>query len=99
MSKTTLDESLECLYRIAADTELKADRSDPYAFDGVAEAKQATLRWVADEVVGEMEETVRTKPFNFTADAIISSDIRARNSLRAEQREILSQHGYKGGQR
>lgn len=40
-----IDEILERLYRIAADTELKADRFDPYAFDGVAEAKQAILDW------------------------------------------------------
>ena len=40
-----LDEILERLYRIAADTELAADRFDPYAFNGVTEAKQAILDW------------------------------------------------------
>ena len=35
-----LDEILERLYRIAADTELAADRCDPYAFNGVSETKQ-----------------------------------------------------------
>ena len=46
-----LDKVLERLYRIAADTELAADRFDPYSFNGVSEAKQAITSLIKELVV------------------------------------------------
>ena len=42
--------------------------------------KQAILRWVADEIVGEISQ----------------EDSNGRYNLKTEQRKILAQHGYKG---
>ena len=57
------------------------------------EAKQAILRWVADEVIGEDEEIVHYK----TMQADNVNQI-IRNSQRQKQRNILARHGYKGGE-
>lgn len=55
--------------------------------------KQAILRWVADEVIGEDEEIVHYK----TMQADNVNQI-IRNSQRQKQRNILARHGYKEGE-
>lgn len=50
------------------------------------QAKQAILRWVADEVIGEDQPD-------------IGESSHERNILRRQLREILAEHGYKGDQR
>ena len=57
------------------------------------DAKQAILRWVADEVIGEDEEIVHHKTMQANNDNQI-----IRNSQRQKQRNILARHGYKGGE-
>ena len=57
------------------------------------EAKQAILRWVADEVIGDDEEIVHHKTIQSNNDNQI-----IRNSQRQKQRNILARHGYKGGE-
>ena len=52
----------------------------------IAEAKQAILRWVADEVIGEDQPD-------------IGESSHERNILRRQLREVLAEHGYKGDQR
>ena len=49
------------------------------------DAKQAILRWVADEVIGEDQPD-------------IGESSHERNILRRQLREILARHGYKGGE-
>ena len=56
-------------------------------------AKQAILRWVADEIIGEDEEIVHHKTMQANNDNQI-----IRNSQRQKQRNILARHGYKGGE-
>ena len=57
-----LDEILERLYRIAADTELAADRCDPYAFNGVSETKQAITSLIK-ELVEEAKPNRENKSY------------------------------------
>ena len=52
-----LDEILERLYRIAADTELAADRCDPYAFNGVSETKQLITSLIKELVAEAKPDT------------------------------------------
>ena len=58
-----------------------------------AVAKQAILRWVADEVIGE-DDNVRLEH----SDSAMTKK-GERNWVRHEQRKILAKHGYKGDQR
>lgn len=56
------------------------------------EAKQAILRWVADEVIGENETGIITNP-----DSVDYGEHYSNVYVdREEQRKILAQHGYKG---
>ena len=64
--------------------------SDSHA---TTQAKQAILRWVADEVIGEDEEIVHHKTIQSNNDNQI-----IRNSQRQKQRNILARHGYRGGE-
>lgn len=58
------------------------------------ETKQAILRWVADEVIGEdEEETIEDK---LGGKYRFNSNKRRRNRVRRSQRKILAEHGYKG---
>ena len=52
-----LDEILERLYRIAADTELAADRCDPYALNGVSETKQLITSLIKELVAEAKPDT------------------------------------------
>lgn len=52
-------------------------------------ARQAILRWVADEVIGEDSDT-----YDWQKDVDVNG---VKDDLRDEQRKILAQHGYKGG--
>ena len=61
--------------------------------NSVAYTKQAILRWVADEVIGDDEEIVHHKTIQANNDNQI-----IRNSQRQKQRNILARHGYKGGE-
>lgn len=54
--------------------------------------KQAILRWVADEVIGENETGVITDPDSVDYGKHYSNVYVDRD----EQRIILAQHGYKG---
>jgi hypothetical protein len=71
------------------------DKGSPYfpTNENVNEAKQAILYWIDREVIGEDEE-LPMKQFAF-----LDEHINSQNKLRAEQRTILSQHGYKGGKK
>ena len=65
-----LDEILERLYRIAADTELAADRCDPYAFNGVSETKQLITSLIKELVAEAKPEYVsKTSRLYFQANS------------------------------
>lgn len=87
MSKTTLDEILQRLHVVPTAQDIGDiwEKRETGALD-VASAKQAILNWVAEEVVGE-DLPLNTEP---------STGQRIHNSVKAEQRNILKQHGYKG---
>ena len=95
-----LDEVLERLYRIAADTELAADRCDPYAFNGVSEAKQELealirteklklLAEVRERVIGEDVELNSFEIPMYEEEFVITS-VTQQNNLRADQRISLA---------
>ena len=74
----------EILYRFIPATDYSDKReTDPTDQE---RAKQAILRWVADEVIGEDQPD-------------IGESSHERNILRRQLREILAEHGYKGDQR
>lgn len=55
--------------------------------------KQAFLRWVADEVVGE-DKIIPTVAA--LSPEFLDAYYKGRKHLRLEQRQVLVQHGYKG---
>lgn len=91
MSKTTLDEIFDDYEMIGEtfSTNPKETKDIPYL-------KQAILHWVADEVIGEdEEETIEDK---LGGKYRFNSNKRRRNKVRRNQRKILAQNGYKGGE-
>lgn len=95
--KTTLDEIILDIRKAESGQRDAHNTNNP---QGVREhhlaqfdrCKQAILRWVADEVVGEDEEIVHYKTMQANNDNQI-----IRNSQRQKQRNILARHGYIGG--
>jgi hypothetical protein len=85
MSDTTqgIDEILAKKLSVLG-VEYRDDGQKQYSID-VAPLKQAILQWVADEVVGEN--------LLLNTDPHIGQDIH--NAIKAKQRYILTQHGWK----
>lgn len=89
MSKTTLD-SIILQYRAELNQGL-----NELAGHGTPEEqlRRAILRWLENEVIGEDDEQVILPD----QDGFIAMQRTVgRNQLRAEQRKVLAQHGYKG---
>lgn len=86
---TTIEYNLE-MRRIYA--EIKKHGAEPGEM--THSLKQAILRWVADEVIGENETGAITDPNSVNYGESYSNVYVDRD----EQRKILAQHGYKGGE-
>lgn len=86
-TENTLDETLHKLYLQGFSDTPTATKQYP----NVDKAKQAILHWVATEVIGENESGrhLESPAWNVVG---------GRNEIRNEQRKILAQHGYKGGE-
>ena len=100
MSKTTLDEIFDD-YEMIGET----FSTDPKDTKDIPYLKQAILRWVADEVIGDTR--LLTNYYNqdtddYDVDGAIDAgswdDIFEAGSQQTinEQLKILAQHGYKG---
>lgn len=106
MSKTKLDEILFNLCDLSYasfTTQEEVNRvADQLDYDR-AEAKQAILRWVADEVIGTKRyqeyRLIDTEYASTRKEKVYLSDGISRNKLRKEQLEILARHGYKWGEK
>lgn len=89
MSKTTLDDILETLV-----TGVEADPQ--HIEEEVNYTKQALLRWVADEVIGEDDKNYPYEESDLVDIEGYNKLMGGRNLLRREQIARLAQHGYKG---
>lgn len=76
---------------------MRGIRTDHLVGTSDEQTKQAILHWIDREVIGEEFSA----PMSENMVWMLNHDerIKTRNVLRAEQRTILAQHGYKGGKK